>query len=140
MLVLEKEGLFCEPGGFFLDPLLPVDQAVITHSHSDHARRGARIYFTAEKGVRLLRARLGQKINVRGFPYGEPFQIGPVTVSFHPAGHILGSSQIRLEHRGEVWVVSGDYKREPDPTCDAFEPLKCDVFVTEATFGTPGFR
>lgn len=139
MLIMTNKGLYCAPGDFYIDPNGAVDQAIITHAHSDHARRGSREYFCVISGASLLKARLGQKINVRSFAYGQGFQINQVKISFHPAGHILGSSQIRLEYGGEVWVVSGDYKREFDPTCEPFEIVPCDVFITEATFGTPGF-
>jgi putative mRNA 3-end processing factor len=140
MLRLTPQGLYCETGNFFIDPKGRVENAVVTHSHSDHARRGAGRYFTARSGVSLLRCRLGQSIQVKGIAYGEPFHLGPVKVSFHPAGHILGSAQVRMEHDGEVWLASGDYKREPDPSCEPFEVVKADVFVTEATFGTKAYR
>lgn len=140
MLILRKQGLYCEAGDFYIDPSGAVERAIVTHAHSDHARRGAKHYCTPRSGVALVRARLGQEISITGREFGEKFSIGPVLVSFHPAGHILGSSQVRLEHKGEVWVVSGDYKREPDPTCEPFESVPCDVFVTEATFGTPAYR
>lgn len=139
MLVLTAAGLYCPRGGFHIDPSRGVDRAVVTHAHSDHARRGSARYYTAAPGVGLLQARLGRKISVEGVPYGKRFTLGGVTLSFHPAGHILGSAQVRLEADGEVWVASGDYKREPDPTCAPFQTVSCDVFVTEATFGTPGF-
>jgi putative mRNA 3-end processing factor len=129
-------GLFCEAGGFHVDPWLPVERALITHAHSDHARHGSGGYLCAEPGRALLERRLpGAAIET--VAYGETRTIGGVRVSFHPAGHILGSAQIRVEHRGEVWVISGDYKRQADPTCAPFEPVRCDTFVTEATFGLP---
>lgn len=140
MLTLTSLGLYCELGNFYVDPSGSVENAVITHAHSDHARRGAKRYFSTVSGEALLRARLGQSIQVTPFPYGERFILGAVSVSFHSAGHILGSAQVRIEHAGEVWVVSGDYKREHDPTCEPFEVVPCDVFVTEATFGTPSFQ
>lgn len=139
MLVLTPQGLFCEAGNFYIDPKGRVKNAVITHAHSDHARRGADQYITAQSGLSLLRSRLG-KVNAKGVRYGEPFQMGPVRVSFHPAGHILGSAQVRMEFGAEVWLASGDYKREPDPSCEPFEVVKADVFVTEATFGTKAYR
>lgn len=139
MLKLTKQGLYCPSGDFYIDPSRGVDTAVITHAHSDHARRGSRSYLTAASGVSLLKARLGQNIPVRGYEFGDKFQIGPVKVSLHPAGHILGSAQVRMEYGGEVWVASGDYKRDFDPTCEPFQPVACDVFITEATFGTPSF-
>jgi putative mRNA 3-end processing factor len=116
-----------------------VENAVITHAHSDHARRGSGRYWSTETSVGLLRARLGRKIQIQGIPYEEAIRFGEVRVSFHGAGHILGSAQVRVEHEGQVWVASGDYKREPDPSCEPFEVVSCDVFVTEATFGTPRF-
>lgn len=112
---------------------------MITHAHADHARRGSKIYYCEKSGVSLLRSRVGKNICVRSFEYGEKFELNGVELSFHPAGHILGSSQVRMSNGAEVWVASGDYKREPDPTCEPFEVVKCDVFVTEATFGTPAF-
>jgi putative mRNA 3-end processing factor len=134
-----SSGLFCARGGFAIDPSSRVENAVITHAHSDHARRGSRRYFCERSGEGLLRARLGRSIEVRSFPYGERFELGGVRVSFHPAGHILGSAQVRIESEGEVWVASGDYKREADPSCAPFELVPCDVFVTEATFGAPSY-
>jgi putative mRNA 3-end processing factor len=129
-------GLYCEPGGFHIDPWLPVERAVITHAHSDHARPGCGGYLCAAPGRPILQRRLPDaRIEARS--YGDAITIGDVRVSFHPAGHILGSAQIRVEHRGHVWVVSGDYKRQADPTCEAFEPIACHTFVTEATFGLP---
>ena len=139
MLIMTAKGLYCPAGQFYIDPSGAVDHAVVTHAHSDHARKGAKNYYSTASGVSLLKARLGHKINVQGYGYREKFQINGVTVSFHPAGHILGSAQVRIESGGEVWVASGDYKREKDPTCEPFEVVPCDVFVTEATFGTPGF-
>lgn len=139
MLELTPRGLYCPAGGFHIDPNGAVDHAIVTHAHSDHARRGGVKYTCARSGLGLLKARLGQKINAEGIPYGEKFRVGSVIVSFHPAGHILGSAQVRLEKDGEVWVASGDYKRDPDPTCEPFEVVPCDVFVTEATFGTPSY-
>jgi putative mRNA 3-end processing factor len=129
-------GLFCEAGNFHIDPWQPVERAVVTHAHSDHASPGSAGYLCAAPGAALLRRRLpGARIET--LPYGEHITIGEARVSFHPAGHILGSAQIRLEHRGDVWVVSGDYKRQADPTCAAFEPVRCNTFITEATFALP---
>lgn len=116
MLVLTSKGLYCPQGGFHIDPSGAVEHAVVTHAHSDHARRGSRRYYAAAPGVELLKVRLGKSLPVRGFAYGERFRLGTVDVSLHPAGHILGSAQVRLSAGGEVWVASGDYKREPDPT------------------------
>src|SRR5262245_8173921 len=136
MLSLKSPGLYCPVGQFFIDPMASVEHAVITHAHGDHARRGSRQYYCVSSGVDLLRCRLGPNIKIKSFEFGQKFNIGPVTLSFHPAGHILGSSQLRMEHDNKIWVASGDYKRDPDPTCEPFEVVKCDVFVTEATFGT----
>ena len=140
MLVLTKKGLYCPAGDFYIDPSRGVDHAVVTHAHSDHARKGSRRYYSSKSGTGLLRGRLGQSITVSSFEYREVFYINGVKLSFHPAGHILGSAQVRIEHDGQVWVASGDYKREADPTCEPFESVECDVFVTEATFGTPGYN
>lgn len=139
MLSLAKEGLYCRAGDFYIDPKRGVKDAVITHAHADHARRGSQTYHVVKSGVDLLLARLGKKIQVRAYDYGEVFELGGARLSFHAAGHILGSCQVRVEVAGEVWVASGDYKREPDPTCEPFEVVPCDVFVTEATFGTPQY-
>ena len=140
LLEARDAGLYCPAGDFHIDPAMPVERALITHAHSDHARPGSRAYLTARVGEALLRARLGEDASIASQPYGESVRIGEVAVSFHPAGHILGSAQIRLERGGEVWVVSGDYKLAGDPTCEPFEPLRCHTFVTESTFGLPIFR
>ncbi len=139
MLAVNDNGLYCAAGGFYIDPWGEVDRAVITHAHGDHARPGARRYLTTQAGEAVLRARLPDA-SVQAVAYGEPVSIGGVSMSLHPAGHILGSAQVRLERAGEVWVVSGDYKVAPDPTCAGFEPLRCHTFVTESTFGLPIFR
>ena len=120
-----------------MDPWAPVPLAVVTHAHADHARPGSASYLCAEPGVALLERRLGPDAAIRTVPYGEGISLGDTVVSFHPAGHILGSAQVRVERAGQVWVVSGDYKRQPDPTCAPFAPLPCDVFITEATFALP---
>ena len=133
-------GLYCAAGDFYIDPWRPVDRAVITHAHGDHARPGSAAYLGAECARPVLRTRLGEDAAIEGLAYGEPRDIGAVRVSLHPAGHVLGSAQVRLEHRGEVWVVSGDYKLQPDPTCEPFEPVRCHTFVTESTFGLPIYR
>ncbi|GBF49857.1 putative exonuclease [Leptospira ryugenii] len=136
-LVGKREGIYCEAGNFFIDPQLAVERALITHAHSDHARRGSKYYLCHMDTIPLLRERLGNKLQIEGIPYGKQIRLGDAKVSFHPAGHILGSSQIRIETKAGVWVVSGDYKLQTDPTCQAFEPVRCDVFVTESTFGLP---
>jgi putative mRNA 3-end processing factor len=139
MVVVRKEGLYCVPGGFYIDPWRPVERAVITHAHGDHARYGHGRYLTAAAGVHVLRSRLGD-ISVDGLAYGDTVVHNGVTVSLHPAGHVLGSAQVRMEYQGEVWVASGDYKIEPDKTCAPFEPVRCHTFITESTFGLPIYR
>lgn len=140
LLRVTPAGLFCEAGGFFIDPLFPVSQAVITHAHADHARAGSRRYLAAACGLQVLRTRLGERAEIETLEYGRDLTLGNVRVSLHPAGHILGSAQVRIEHRGEVWVVSGDYKLGPDPTCAPLEPVRCHTFVTESTFAQPAFH
>src|SRR5438067_3476149 len=140
LLELRPDGLYCAAGDFYVDPWEPVERAVITHAHSDHACPGSRHYLTAVSGATLLRERIGPDATIQSTAYGERATIGDTTVSLHPAGHILGSAQVRIEHRGEVWVVSGDYKVEPDSTSAAFEALRCHTFVTESTFGLPIYR
>ncbi len=139
LVVQRPEGLYCPPGDFYIDPWRPVARAVITHAHSDHARYGNGHYLAAAPGEGVLRARLGD-IHLQTLPYGEAIEHHGVRVSLHPAGHVLGSAQVRLEHGGQVWVASGDYKVAPDPTCAPFEPVRCDVFITESTFGLPIYR
>ncbi len=140
LVTVTPSGLFCERGGFFIDPWRPVERALLTHAHSDHARVGMGSYLAADAGLPLLRRRLGAEARVENMRYGETVRLGDVGVSFHPAGHVLGSAQIRLEAGGEVWVVSGDYKRAADPTCAPFEPVRCHTFITEATFALPIYR
>jgi putative mRNA 3-end processing factor len=140
LLELRAAGLYCAAGDFYIDPNQPVDRAIITHAHADHAVDGARSYLTARPGEALLRSRLAEGAHIETAEYGASLLLGDVRVSLHPAGHILGSAQIRLEHRGQVCVVSGDYKLAPDATCAPFEPLRCHTFVTESTFGLPIFR
>lgn len=140
VLRVDDKGLFCRAGCFHVDPWKPVDLAVITHAHGDHARWGSKKYLCALPAVPLLKQRLGPGVNLQGIPYGEVIKLDNALVSFHPAGHILGSAQIRVEVDGKVWVVSGDYKRAHDPTCDPFEVVECDVFITEATFALPIYR
>jgi putative mRNA 3-end processing factor len=134
------DGLFCPAGDFHIDPQRPVARALITHAHGDHARPGSQAYWCALGGESILRQRLGSGARVHALDYGVSRRFGDAQVSLHPAGHILGSAQVRIEAHGQVWVVSGDYKRDPDPTCRGFEPVRCDVFVTEATFAQPQFR
>src|SRR5882757_4859322 len=140
VLRFDPNGLWCEAGGFYIDPAVPVAKALITHGHSDHAMVGSEAYLCAEPCKPILKARLGEDIQVQSLAYGERMQVGDVTVSFHPAGHVLGSAQVRVEHRGEVWVASGDYKIASDSTCAAFEPVRCHTFITESTFALPIYR
>ena len=148
-------GLYCAAGDFYIDPWKPVERAVITHAHGDHLTRGSRNYLCSIPSQPLLLYRLGadaggHAVNgpptdadsgtVTGLAYGDSLNINGVRVSLHPAGHILGSAQVRVEHRGEVWVFSGDFKRAADPTCEPFEPQRCHTFITEATFALPIFR
>ncbi|MGV3617157.1 MAG: ligase-associated DNA damage response exonuclease [Fimbriimonas sp.] len=140
LLTMTDRGLYCPDGDFYIDPWRPVDRAVITHAHSDHARWGMGRYLCSAEGERPLRMRVGMDAAIETVEFGEPILINGVNVSLHPAGHILGSSQIRVEHRGQVFVVSGDYKTEGDSTCTAFEPVRCHTFITESTFGLPIYR
>jgi putative mRNA 3-end processing factor len=140
MIRTTTRGLYCEAGGFYVDPWQPVDRAVITHAHSDHARIGSNHYLCATPALPVMRARLGPEAAIEGVGYGESIDMNGVRVSLHPAGHVLGSAQVRVEYGGEVWVVSGDYKLDPDPTCASFEPVRCRTFVSESTFGLPIYR
>lgn len=140
LIAATSRGLYCEAGGFYIDPWRKVDRALVTHGHSDHARWGMGAYLTAAPGVEVVRERVGRDAVIEGIPFGESCRIGDVQVSFHPAGHLLGSGQIRVEHRGEVWVVTGDYKTAPDVSCESFEPVTCDTLITESTFGLPVYR
>ena len=137
LVIARPEGLYCPPGDFYIDPWRPVDRAVITHAHGDHARWGMGHYLAAEASEGILRSRIAADMPLQTLPYGERLTHHGVTLSFHPAGHVLGSAQIRLEYQGEVWVASGDYKVEPDGTCAPFEPVRCHTFITESTFGLP---
>ncbi len=139
LVVQRPEGLYCPAGDFFIDPWRPVDRAIITHAHADHARTGHRHYLAAAPAEGVLRARLGA-VTLQTLAYGERIEHHGVTVSLHPAGHVLGSAQVRLERSGQVWVASGDYKVAPDRTCAPFEPVRCHVFITESTFGLPIYR
>ena len=141
-LKLLPQGLFCEPGGFFIDPLRGVERAIITHAHSDHARPGHQAVLATQATLDLMTRRLGTGMapSTQAVAWGEVVRIGDVSVWLQPAGHVLGSAQICMEYQGSRAVVSGDYKRVVDATCDAFVPERCDVFVTEATFALPVFR
>jgi len=145
LVVQRPEGLYCPAGDFFIDPWKPVSRAVITHAHSDHASLGHGHYLAMHDSAGVLRARLGETITLQTLPYGEAIEHQGVRISLHPAGHVLGSAQVRLEHRGRVWVVSGDYflsahDEDRNPTCLPFEPVRCDCFITESTFGLPIYR
>jgi putative mRNA 3-end processing factor len=133
------EGLYCPAGDFYIDPWRPVGRAVITHAHGDHARPGHADYLAAADAREVLCTRLGE-IRLQTVRYGESIDVNGVRVALHPAGHVLGSAQVCIEYRGAVWVVSGDYKTGPDATCVPFEPVHCDVFITESTFGLPIYR
>ena len=140
LISVSAAGLYCAAGDFYIDPWRGVDTALITHAHADHARSGSRHYLATQSSVAILQKRLGAGLSLTGLAYGEKRKLGQVWVSFHPAGHVLGSAQIRVESATEVWVVSGDYKRDPDPTCMPFEVVPCDTFITEATFGLPIYQ
>ncbi len=140
MLILHPHGLYCPAGDFYIDPSGPVRRAVITHAHGDHARAGSQAYLAHRASVPVLRHRLGQGIQIQSVEYGETLYEKGVKISLHSAGHIPGSAQVRIEHEGEVWVVSGDYKTEADKLCEPFEPVRCATFISEATFGLPIYR
>jgi putative mRNA 3-end processing factor len=140
LIALTGAGLWCAAGRFHIDPWQPVERALITHAHGDHARGGSAAYLGVDEGLPLLRARLPQDATIESIGYGERRRIGDVDVTFHPAGHVLGSAQIEIATDSERVVVSGDYKLALDPTCRAFEPVRCDTFVTESTFGLPIYR
>jgi len=142
LLYPRPEGLYCAPGDFFIDPVRPVDRAVITHGHADHARAGHGTVLATQATLDIMRVRYGEDFagSAQALAYGEMVQRGGVDVSLAPAGHVLGSAQAVVAWKGMTIVVSGDYKRRRDPTCAAFEPVPCDVFVSEATFGLPVFR
>jgi putative mRNA 3-end processing factor len=135
-------GLCCKPGGFHIDPVRPVERALITHGHSDHARPGHGAVLATQETLDLMRLRYGDNFarSTQAIAYGEAIRLGDVTIRFHPAGHVLGSAQIAVSSDGTCIVASGDYKDAPDPTCAPFELVRCDVFITEATFGLPVFR
>src|SRR5579863_10254439 len=142
ILALSPAGLCCKRGGFHIDPTRPVERALITHAHSDHARAGHGAVLATAETLDLMRLRYGENFagTTQAAAYGEPISLGGVVVTFHPAGHVLGSAQIAVEAGGLRIVASGDYKNVADPTCAPFELIACDVFITEATFGLPVFR
>ncbi len=139
VLTFTDRGIYCPAGDFYIDPWQPVDRALITHGHSDHARPGMARYLATDAAAPVMRHRLGE-ITLQTTPYGKTIRMGDAQVSFHPAGHVPGSAQIRVEVAGQVWVVSGDYKTVSDGLSEPFEPVTCHAFITECTFGLPIFR
>ena len=137
MISFTDKGIYCEQGDFFIDPWKPVKRALITHAHSDHARFGNQYYLAHPDSIPILKLRLGEDINVEACAYNENKYINGIEITYFPAGHIIGSAQIRLSYKGEVWVVSGDYKTAPDGISVPYEPVKCQHFITESTFGLP---
>ena len=137
MLEFRREGMYCPQGRFYIDPWLPVDYAVITHAHADHARKGMTSYLCHPLTAPVLKLRLGAEISIQTLPYDQVLMINGVKISFHPAGHIIGSAQVRMEYKGKIVVVSGDYKLQDDGLTTPFEPVRCHEFVTESTFGLP---
>lgn len=140
LIELTPSGLFCKQANVYIDPWKPVDKAVITHAHADHSKWGMKHYLSHHMSESVMRLRLGEDISLETIGYNEPLSINGVKLSLHPAGHIPGSSMVRLEYRGEVLVISGDYKTEDDGLCEAFEPVKCHEFVSECTFGLPIYK
>ncbi|MGI8907778.1 MAG: ligase-associated DNA damage response exonuclease [Candidatus Sumerlaeaceae bacterium] len=140
LLLPTEFGLYCAAGDFYIDPWRPVNRAVVTHAHTDHATWNCKSYLTSERGRGVLRERVGPDAIIETAPFARQLDINGVKISFHPAGHILGSAQVRVEYNGEVWVASGDYKTVGDCTCDTFEPVRCHTFISESTFGIPIFR
>lgn len=140
LLTFTDRGIYCAAGDFYIDPWRPVDRALITHGHADHARAGMAHYMATETAAPVIRHRLGHQISLETVRFDDTIKIGDVTVSFHPAGHVPGSAQIRVEVRGEVWVVSGDYKVVADGLSEPFEPVRCHAFISECTFGLPAFN
>lgn len=140
LIKFTKKGIYCPQGKFYLDPWYPVDHAIISHGHADHARWGMKRYLCQHKSKAILQHRIGSDININSLDYEETLKINGVSVSFHPAGHVIGSAQIRLEQQGYVVVFSGDYKIQPDLISTPFEPVKCHTFITESTFGLPVYN
>ena len=137
MITFDNCGIYCKQAGLYIDPWKPVDKAIITHAHSDHSRWGMKAYLAHKDAIPVMRFRLGADINAQGMEYGEMIEVNGVKISLHPAGHIWGSAQVRLEYKGEVWVVSGDYKLQQDGISAPFEAVTCNSFITESTFGLP---
>ncbi len=140
LVTLRPQGLYCAAGDFYIDPWRPVHRAVVTHGHADHARAGHAAVLCSARGLPVLRTRLGEQQALQDLDWGERLRLGDVTVSLHPASHVLGAAQLRIEGPGGTWVVSGDYRVASDASCDPFEPVRCDVFITESTFGLPIYR
>ncbi|RYD58159.1 MAG: ligase-associated DNA damage response exonuclease [Sphingobacteriales bacterium] len=140
LISFTDRGLYCEQGDFYIDPWKPVRRAVITHGHADHSRTGNQFYFAHTDSYRIMKWRLGQDISLQTAGYNQSLNINGVSVTLYPAGHIIGSAQVRVEYKGEVWVVSGDYKIEDDGVTVPFEPVKCHTFITESTFGLPIYQ
>ncbi|RRQ49675.1 ligase-associated DNA damage response exonuclease [Maribacter algicola] len=139
LLQFTDKGIYCDKADVYLDPWRPVNKAIITHGHADHSRWGNKEYITHHKNIPIITHRLGT-IKTTGFEWGETFFINNVKFSLHPAGHIIGASQVRVEHNGEVWVFTGDYKTEDDGISTPYEPIRCHTFITECTFGLPAFK
>ncbi|UII29993.1 ligase-associated DNA damage response exonuclease [Fulvivirga ulvae] len=137
LLEFTEKGIYCPKTDVYIDPWKPVRKALITHGHADHSRWGHQYYLSTESAMPVIKCRLGENINIQTVKYGQVTTINGVNFSFHPAGHIIGSAQIRVEYKGEIWVVSGDYKIEDDGLSEPFEPVKCHTFITESTFGLP---
>ena len=140
VLEVRDQGLYCKPGNFYIDAWAPVSLSIITHAHSDHARFGHKHYIATKNTADIFRRRIGTDCPVETWDYEKKVKVGNCWVSLHPAGHILGSAQIRIETQNKVCVISGDYKRAPDPTCEPFSLIECDIFVTESTFGLPIYQ
>ena len=140
LIELNKNGIYCPEADVYIDPWKKVKRALITHGHSDHSRFGHSSYLCTHSSVPIIKHRLGSSINISGIGYGETISVNGVKISFHPAGHIIGSAQIRLEGKGEVWVVTGDYKIQNDGISEPYEPVRCTHFITESTFGLPVYK
>ena len=140
LLRFTNKGIYCPQAKVYIDPWRPVRSAIITHAHSDHSRPGMKRYLAHRDSVPVMKLRLGEGISVRSVEYGEAILVNGVKISLHPAGHIIGSAQVRLEYKGEVWVISGDYKTDNDDISGTFEPIRCHTFITECTFGLPVYR
>lgn len=139
VLTFTERGIYCPAGKFYIDPWRPVERAILTHGHADHARPGHASYLATRSAAPVMRHRLGE-VRLDTINYGETLRIGDATLSFHPAGHVPGSAQVRVQVAGEIWVASGDYKTVADGISEPFEPVRCHAFITESTFGLPVFH